>query len=203
MKRNHGFTLIELLIVVSIIAILALIAVPNLLSAQVRSKVSRVKADFRNIAAAIEAYSTDHGSYPRQIHTEWYDEDWVAYSGELVRGILWWGLTTPIGYITTVRFIDPLADEGMEIEEKYYTYHDIEEYKARSTDIFWEYAADYYGPWRLGSVGPDRQYSHGFPYSSQLVYDPSNGTVSLGNIWRTQRLPEGNQPPVGPLLGAH
>ena len=62
--NKKGFTLIELLIVVAIIAILAAIAVPNFLEAQVRSKVSRVKADHRSLATAIEAYYVDNNSYP-------------------------------------------------------------------------------------------------------------------------------------------
>jgi type II secretion system protein G len=63
---KKGFTLIELLIVVAIIAILAAIAVPNFLEAQTRSKVSRVKADLRSLATALEAYYIDNNTYPAQ-----------------------------------------------------------------------------------------------------------------------------------------
>lgn len=64
MKKLRGFTLIELLIVVAIIAILAAIAVPNFLEAQVRAKVSRVRSDLRSISVAIESYSVDYNQYP-------------------------------------------------------------------------------------------------------------------------------------------
>jgi type II secretion system protein G len=64
MSKFRAFTLIELLIVVAIIAILAAIAVPNFLEAQVRSKVSREKANMRTIATALEAYRTDFSRYP-------------------------------------------------------------------------------------------------------------------------------------------
>src|SRR6478736_2329222 len=66
MRRAHAraFTLIELLIVVAIIAILAAIAVPNFLEAQVRAKASRAKSDMRTAITAIEAYAVDAGKYP-------------------------------------------------------------------------------------------------------------------------------------------
>ncbi len=59
-----GFTMIEILIVVSVIAVLAAIAVPNFLEAQVRSKVSRTVQDFEFIALALETYFADYGKYP-------------------------------------------------------------------------------------------------------------------------------------------
>src|SRR5437870_12866546 len=62
--RKKGFTLIELLIVVAIIAILAAIAIPNFLAAQVRAKVSRAKAEMRTLATAIESYEVDNNRYP-------------------------------------------------------------------------------------------------------------------------------------------
>jgi prepilin-type N-terminal cleavage/methylation domain-containing protein len=64
MKKIKGFTLIELLIVVAIIAILAAIAVPNFLEAQVRSKVSRAHSDMRSLATAIESYMVDNNGFP-------------------------------------------------------------------------------------------------------------------------------------------
>lgn len=61
---RRAFTLIELLIVVAIIAILAAIAVPNFLEAQTRAKVSRQVSDFRTMKVALESYRVDTNKLP-------------------------------------------------------------------------------------------------------------------------------------------
>ncbi|MEN6627312.1 MAG: prepilin-type N-terminal cleavage/methylation domain-containing protein [Candidatus Sumerlaeia bacterium] len=68
---RKGFTLIELLIVVAIIAILAAIAVPNFLEAQTRARVSRAQNDLRSMSLAMETYRLDNGSYPLNEQHSW------------------------------------------------------------------------------------------------------------------------------------
>ncbi len=201
---KKGFTLIELLIVVAIIAILAAIAVPNFLEAQTRSKVSRVKADLRSLATAIEAYSVDHNKPPREWHTTQYGDPQM--NGQDVAGILWWGISTPIAYITNPYMPDPFQDKNLTsyFDERVFTYQDM---KTRAqwfpSSTFWPYAYEWYGAWRMCSVGPDRTFTHTgcVANSAQLCYDPTNGTVSPGNIWRSQKHSDSVQPPNGTLPG--
>jgi general secretion pathway protein G len=62
-KRN-GFTLIELMIVVSIIGILAAIAVPNYQWGIIKTKESVLREDLYNFRTTIDQYYADQGKYP-------------------------------------------------------------------------------------------------------------------------------------------
>lgn len=64
-KKKAGFTLIELMIVIAIIAILAAILVPNFLKARAQGQLTACKSNCKNIATALEMYSSDNGGrYP-------------------------------------------------------------------------------------------------------------------------------------------
>ncbi len=208
-SRQFGFTLIELLIVVAIIAILAAIAVPNFLEAQVRSKVSRVKSDLRSFATALESYTVDNNVPPPAAGERGYPR--LTIEGRLNQsGILTPAITTPIAYMTTFLIYDPFMDaaKGDRPDERLYTYQTytwrwkpkgtLDDTQGMSgsnegptmTGIVFK---DLYGGWRLLSVGPDHLFYNNFartvPASVGLPYDPTNGTNSIGNILRSQKEP--------------
>ena len=62
-KRFRGFTLIELMIVVAIIAVIAALAIPNLLGARKSGNEASAISSLRTITTVNEQYRTRFGSY--------------------------------------------------------------------------------------------------------------------------------------------
>ena len=188
---KKAFTLIELLIVVAIIAILAAIAVPNFLEAQVRSKISRVRSELRTLSIALETYMVDYNAIPL---------------GRTDLSVSEGGLTSPIAYLSSVDFTDPFqpiakmqSGSSNGNTKKSYLYFNF----GSGPDANHKTWADRAGLtaqdklkncFLIYSNGPDRMQgamewnmvprSRSDKAAMDDIYDPTNGTASLGDIGR-------------------
>jgi type II secretion system protein G len=207
--ERGGFTLIELLIVVAIIAILAAIAVPNFLEAQTRSKISRTKADMRTIATGLESYRVDGNSYPygdgagdglpiapgtKAKPGTWRLTTPVSYLSALPKDIF--APLTPVSGGPGV-FVQAYTPDYFYVSSRQGGFSSI----AGSATTYGWLIVDYrvnalklaptaataaaatsaqnsyeVAMWELRSFGPDRAQDSSFPY------DPTNGTISSGDV---------------------
>jgi len=200
--RGRGFTLIELLIVVAIIAILAAIAVPNFIEAQVRAKVSRAYNDLRTLGMAATVYHNDNGDwnvgpesrfgdYLPKRNPNWYN--WLGYPVEFSQ---WFWLTTPVAYITSL----PRCPFEKEFNKWYFSwqgyYRCIGLQEHTSPSRGWGRPTSFYARQKgvmvlIMSSGPDLvEHAGDGPQpgtmagaSGLVIYDATNGTVSWGDIY--------------------
>ncbi|MBI1292112.1 prepilin-type N-terminal cleavage/methylation domain-containing protein [bacterium] len=209
MFRSHhkGLTIIELMIVVGIILILAGVASENYIAASFRAKIARVQSDHRTLRVGIEAYSADYNRPPRMAHQRYGDSEFDSIGGVQVSGVMSKALSTPVAYVTSAYLLDPFMERNTTapLDQRLYTYQVIAEYvRWNPKSTFWPAAEKFYGDWRLAGVGPDLVFDHKFANSAQLPYDPTNGLISLGNVWTGQKKgTDSSLPPIPDLLGSH
>jgi len=68
-KQQSGFTLIELIVVVTIIGILAAVAVSNVRWAQTKARESALRHDLFEMRKSIDDYYADKQKYPESLQT--------------------------------------------------------------------------------------------------------------------------------------
>ena len=63
-NKSHGFTMVELLIVVTVIAVLAAIAIPQFAAYRARSYNTSALSDLRNLKIMMESHYSEVKEYP-------------------------------------------------------------------------------------------------------------------------------------------
>lgn len=172
---DRAFTFVELILVATIISILAAIAVPNFLEAQVRADFARSKTELALLKIGIESYRLENR------HIPYNRESGVADGWDLV------ALTTPIVYLSSVPSDFFSGDQP-------YMYlnalqSDPENGLTYSPEVAMRFPGQVYA--LLWGFGPRRELEirigEGGVIERLLKYDPTNGTTSPGDVY--ERLP--------------
>ncbi len=74
MRSERGFTLVEIMVVVAVIALLAAIAIPNVLRGRTSANESAAIGNMRALVSSLEMYRSVNNAYPANGATDWRDQ---------------------------------------------------------------------------------------------------------------------------------
>jgi len=106
-KSQRGFTLIELLVAVSLIALIAGIAITRVSATQAQAKRKAALTQMQNLRNALENYKFDNNGYPAQTSiTDWVTlkstlQNYVSLPANPADANVDTGAATPVGYTVT------------------------------------------------------------------------------------------------------
>ncbi len=81
MRRPAGFTLVEIMIVVSIIALLAVMALPSFLRAREKAQNAKLINGLRVASDAFQMYAVEHNTYPADVNRGVVPGEMAQYFG--------------------------------------------------------------------------------------------------------------------------
>lgn len=197
----------EILIAAVLVALVVVVGMREYAATDTASDLARVKRDFYVLASAMEAYSIDTNSYPATTGTFFdsvdYGSDYSAcrtFRRRPAYGYLM-TLTTPIAYLSAYP-VDPFADRAG-VTYRAWTPNfrgwilgsfgpDRDE--ALGGQLEWD------SPFNTGMGAVETVYTKFLPQPSQTLlcgggygtgggaytYDPTNGVVSNGDLWRVR-----------------
>jgi prepilin-type N-terminal cleavage/methylation domain-containing protein len=198
--QRRAFTMLEMIIVVAIISMLVAVAAPRLDDAFVRTQTVRATADLRSLDLAINVYRIDNSAAPGGLRF------WTETGLKVVQ-VVPPAMTTPVAYLTSLGSMVDQFHSDWVVNLGQLNGVDYSTFRFYGSTPKWEndllqiepggkVTADF-GEWEMWSSGPDRVWGPyvfvdppaGSPNEfavERLRYDPTNGTVSGGDIMRRQ-----------------
>ena len=214
-RSRLGVTLASLLLVAGLMAVLLTAGVGAFADARTRTALSQIHTDFRTMGLALDAYRSDHRHYPPS-----YSIGNAAGTAQIEMSL--YPLTTPVAYLPHVRFYEPFGANsldagGVQGTRPMYMFFNYEVLLGDSNCMngnrveftcvairnhYFNDMSRSFSGYLLWAAGPDRHdnslywaplQTESSPTFTNLIYDPTNGAISAGDLGRMGgeiRIPE-------------
>ena len=201
--KKKAWVLAEWLTALALLAVIAMIALPNYFEAKTRGDVSQVLADLRRLETAMTSYRLDNGRWmPDMFEYIVYRTPSIPVSGSN-DPFIYGPLTTPVTYLGTIP-LNPFESvrrvDNTPVQNHLCYHYYGQGWQKMAASAGASYNSDnFLGQWIFLSSGPDHIFDYGewsmyIPEreanggASPREYDPTNGAVSSGDIVRWENM---------------